>query len=204
MVIIVFTAPRDSTRDDLWQASIECSDDAITIQVQQTGDRSSIDTEFFREVLIQCTNGNDQVGRPNNNYNVYDDNLDWGRNRAREMYMHAFHPLHIMTCVFMQTEWKVLIKLSQIMTQPGNNNHYHVIIIILLLCSSIIQAEISVNCTIQEERMYTRTISDLSTLGIESGWTCSFSGCFEVHFNNARSYYRTPTDSCTLPMGEQP
>ena len=110
MVIIVFTVPEDPIGDDLWQASIECSDDAITIQVQQTGDRSSINAEYYREVLIQCTNGNDQVGRPNNNnYNVCDDNLDWGRNRAREMYMHAFHPLHIMTCVFVQTEWKVLM-----------------------------------------------------------------------------------------------
>ena len=100
-MIIVFTVPQDPIRDDLWQASIECSDDAITIQVQQTGDRSSIDTEFFREVLIQCTNGNDQVGRPNNNYNVYDDIIWTGAGIRPER--HASHPPHIMT--FVQTEW---------------------------------------------------------------------------------------------------
>ena len=66
---IVFTVSEDPIRDDLWQASIECSDDAITIQVQQTGDRSSIAYEFYREVRIQCTDRNNKVGRPNNNYN---------------------------------------------------------------------------------------------------------------------------------------
>ena len=96
-MIIVFTGPRDPIRDDLWEASILCSDDAITIQVQQTGDRSSIRNEYYREVLILCTNGTDQVGRPNNYGKVCDDNLqlDWGRKRARGTFFPptAYHDL---------------------------------------------------------------------------------------------------------------
>ena len=67
-MIIVFTGPQDPIRDDLWQASIECSDDAITIEVEDV-DSSSIYRQYYREVRIQCTNGNNLVGRPNNNYN---------------------------------------------------------------------------------------------------------------------------------------
>ena len=65
----------------------------------------------------------------------------------------------------------------------------------------------SVNCSIGGPGR-SHTIGNLSTSGIQPGWTCSLSGCFQIEgpdIDNGRTYGRTPTSSCTLalPIGEQ-
>ena len=58
----------------------------------------------------------------------------------------------------------------------------------------------SVNCSIGGGRFH--TISNLSASGIQPGWTCSLSGCFQIDdIEGGRSYGRTPTNSCTV-LGE--
>ena len=60
----------------------------------------------------------------------------------------------------------------------------------------------SVNCSLEKSRY--QTISNLRASGIQPGWTCSLSGCFLIDdaFDDF-TFGRTPTDSCTLIVGEQ-
>ena len=65
----------------------------------------------------------------------------------------------------------------------------------------------SVNCSIDLDGGRSHTISNLSASGIQPGWTCSLSGCFQIDDADGGSTFgRTPTVSCTLTLpivGEQ-